>query len=188
MRTEEFKEYFKTNELQVNPEYGFIHIVLNNAFYFPGQMVRGRVYVQLCKSIKTLQAILKINGEENVGIPQKQNLKPSPIEKRQTFLDEKNQKNKERKKSVILEVPVINILKAHSDNTSEAASVKNMRVHRPPTKHARSDFVDRADQVLEDWIDRKNSENPSEQKSQFLFRIIEPIFRVKNRELPPGLY
>ena len=67
MHSEEFKDYFSQNHFGVNSEYGFIHITLNKKYYFPGQLVRGRVYVQLTKPIRTNQAILKINGEENNG-------------------------------------------------------------------------------------------------------------------------
>lgn len=129
MRTEEFKEYYKSNNIQVNPKYGFMHISLNNSYYFPGQIVRGRVYVQLIRTIRTTQAILKINGEENTGIPIRKHLKVEPASaiKRQTFLDGNNPNDKERKRSVILEIPVINILKANSENASEKGSLASGR-------------------------------------------------------------
>ena len=75
MHSEEFKTYFRRNHIQQNSNYGFIHITLNNEYYFPGQLVRGRVYVQLTKNIHTNQAILKISGEENNGYVQKKQAK-----------------------------------------------------------------------------------------------------------------
>jgi len=133
-KSEEFEKYFIDNDIQVNPNYGFIHITLNNKYYFPGQMVRGRVFVHLCQKIKTSQAILKISAEENVvnqsgtkkfslaqlpivGVTTPKLLeKPEPIVKRQTFKEEMKKRQTLRKKSVILDLPVINVLKASDDS------------------------------------------------------------------------
>jgi len=71
MHSEEFKEYFSLNHFYSNPQYGYIHITVNKEYYFPGQLVRGRVYVQLTKTIRTNQAVLKINGIENNGYSSK---------------------------------------------------------------------------------------------------------------------
>lgn len=70
---------------------------------------------------------MKIEGVENTGVPPKKVAKPSPIVKRQTFLENSKPRNpnKDRKKSVILEIPVINILKAHSED-EDAKSSKNL--------------------------------------------------------------
>lgn len=187
MRTDSFKDYFRENHFHVHPKFGYMHIILNHDYYFPGQIVRGRVYVQLTKTIKTSQAVLKITCEEDTGVVQKTLKVQNSITKRQTFRDDASVKNKERKRSVILEIPVINILKAQSENPSDASSGRD-KMKRPPSKHAMSEFVVKADQELDDWIEQKNSENPSDSSSRFIFRIIEPIFRIKNKELKPGLY
>jgi pyocin large subunit-like protein len=139
MKSEEFKEYFKRNHIQVTPEYGYIHINLNKAYYFPGQIVRGRVYVQLTQQIQTTQAILKISGEENNGYDSKQVMKPSAANQRQAFINNKNgHKSRERKQSAILDIPTLNIV--HSQNQTK--SQKNIGINpRRPVKHAKSEFL-----------------------------------------------
>jgi len=62
------------------------------------------------------------------------------------------------------------------------------RVKNKPKKNARSEFVHQADQELDNWIEHKASGNLSEMMSNFTFRIIEPIFRIKSKELNSGLY
>lgn len=139
MKSEQFKEYFKRKHIQVTPDYGYIHINLNKAYYFPGQIVKGRVYVQLTQQIQTTQAILKISGEENNGYDSKQEMKQSAANQRQAFIDNKNgHKSRERKQSAILDIPTLNIVHSQMQNKSQRNVTSTPR---RPTKHAKSDFL-----------------------------------------------
>lgn len=59
---------------------------------------------------------------------------------------------------------------------------------RPPRKHAKSEFIQKTDAELDEYIDRKRSDIQSDTNVDQIFSIIEPIFRIKSKELNPGLY
>jgi len=84
----------------------------------------------------------------------KRNLSLLLLKNRQTFLVSEH--NKSRKKSVILEVPVVDILKkAISENSDNSGPKTPHLVKKPPNKHARSGFVEQANAELDNWIERK---------------------------------
>lgn len=115
MRSEEFRDYFKDKSIQINANYGYIHFMVNKEYYFPGEIVRGRIYVHLNKTIKTSQAILKITAEENTGIElKKPTLRPEPIIKRQTFRENNNSPSViERERYITdMNLPTIKVNKA----------------------------------------------------------------------------
>jgi len=72
---------------------------------------------------------------------------------------------------------------------SEISDPKTPHItQRNPTKHARSDFIDQADEELDNWIANKGEKGKGHGGSLIIFRIIEPIFRIKNKKLKSGLY
>ena len=78
---------------------------------------------------------------------------------------------------MILEVPKIHDIKSFYDNNSEIEGKATKR--KPPSKHIKSEFLDWADKGFDMWIEGNKNKSTKNSKEYQIFRIIEPIFRIK---------
>ena len=120
-------------------------------------MVRGRIYIQLIWKIKTYQAVLKLTGEEYTGMAVNVlNLSNSDVSSpRHQFNKSNLEIQKERKKSVILEVPKIHELRSFLDSCSDVDGKATSR--KPPSKRIKSEFIDWADKDFDTWLEKKRN-------------------------------
>lgn len=65
----EFKEFVKRENIRVDDKQGYMYIHLYKPFYFPGEIVRGSIIIDLFNPLpkKNNEIKLKFYGYENVG-------------------------------------------------------------------------------------------------------------------------
>ena len=65
----EFKEFVAANDITVHPKYGYLYCHVYKPFYFPGEIVRGSIILDLFNPLpKANNTInLRFSGREMVG-------------------------------------------------------------------------------------------------------------------------
>lgn len=67
--SEEFKQFEKKHQLMINEKYGYMYIHFYKPFYFPGEIIRGSILMDLFnplpKNVDELK--LRFSGREMVG-------------------------------------------------------------------------------------------------------------------------
>ena len=85
IKNPEFEKFTKKHSFRYNPDIGIICLLLNRDFYFPGQLVRGRCYIHLYRTMPASQIVIRLDAKEyGAGIHSKKFLET--IKRRKTVV------------------------------------------------------------------------------------------------------
>jgi hypothetical protein len=85
-RTSEFMDFIITNKVKVRSERGYMHIKLNQSYYFPGDWVQGCIYLDLFNPVTANNVLfISVKGVESSGKFHKKKLVVKKIDPNLSF-------------------------------------------------------------------------------------------------------